>query len=746
MKLFKSILLIAACHAAQASAAIDINADPNLTGAAPLTGILNGQQSDTQNMSGFDNTPPPAPPVVMSRMFGAQLFNGTSADSGATVGFNPDYILNPGDSIQVRLWGAFTFDGALQIDPKGNIFLPNVGPVKVAGVSNSQLNTLVTSKVKEVYQSNVNVYASLLQAQPVKVYVTGFVRNPGLYGGVTSDSLLNYLIKAGGVDPERGSYVDIVVKRGNRVRSNVNLYDFLLNGKLGLSQFADGDTIIVGPRQHTFSVQGDVFNSYDFEFRESSIPVTEALSWARPKPGATHITIMRKQGLQKRSEYYPISSAPGRMLQNGDTLIVSTDRYAGTIQVRVEGAHSGEHAMVLPYGSTMRAVLEKVRPNSMSQMNAVQLYRPSVAQRQKEMLNLSLQKLEEASLSAQSSTKEEASLRMQEAQLISRFVAKARTVVPKGEVILNESNIDSVLLEDGDVINIPEKTSLVMVHGEVLFPNAVSWQKGMTTEDYIEKCGGLTQKSGNARIIVIRQNGAAVNAEDVDSLKPGDEIMVLPKYESKNIEVTRGISTILYQLAVAMAKEVVVGTLNTLYTAENIQDEEFNPAEFNLGEELFSAIDETWQSLKDTFSLSVLMNPIEASKGDGEMGTGAMGVMDQKFGSAAAAYSYLIFVLLYVPCISVMGAIARESSRGWMGFSILWGLNIAYSLATLFYQVASYSQHPTYSLVCILAVILFNIVVIGLLRRARSRVDIELLATRKSVSSCCAASTTGDCH
>ena len=122
------------------------------------------------------------------------------------------------------------------------------------------------------------------------------------------------------------------------------------------------------------------------------------MSWARPKPGATHITIMRKQGLQKRSEYYPISSAPGRMLQNGDTLIVSTDRYAGTIQVRVEGAHSGEHAMVLPYGSTMRAVLEKVRPNSMSQMNAVQLYRPSVAQRQKEMLNLSLQKLEEASL------------------------------------------------------------------------------------------------------------------------------------------------------------------------------------------------------------------------------------------------------------------------------------------------------------------------------------------------------------
>ncbi|UMX55644.1 Fe(2+) transporter permease subunit FeoB [Escherichia coli] len=103
----------------------------------------------------------------------------------------------------------------------------------------------------------------------------------------------------------------------------------------------------------------------------------------------------------------------------------------------------------------------------------------------------------------------------------------------------------------------------------------------------------------------------------------------------------------------AMAKEVVVGTLNTLYTAEDIQNEEFNPQTFSLGEELLAAVDETWQGLKDTFSLSVLANPIEASKGDGEMATGAMGVMGSKFGSAATAYSYLIFVLLYIPCISL---------------------------------------------------------------------------------------------
>ncbi len=195
----------------------------------------------------------------------------------------------------------------------------------------------------------------------------------------------------------------------------------------------------------------------------------------------------------------------------------------------------------------------------------------------------------------------------------------------------------------------------------------------------------------------------------------------------------------------AMAKEVVVGTLNTLYTAEHIQEAPFDPAGFSLTDELGTAAEETWASLRDTFSLSVLANPIEASKGDGEMETGTMGVMSEKFGSASAAYSYLIFVLLYIPCISVMGAISRESSRGWMGFSVLWGLNIAYSLATVFYQAANVSQHPTYSLICIMIVILFNIVVIGGLRRARSRVDVNLLATRKTAASCC-ESPAGDCH
>ncbi|SFM98303.1 ferrous iron transport protein B [Izhakiella capsodis] len=176
----------------------------------------------------------------------------------------------------------------------------------------------------------------------------------------------------------------------------------------------------------------------------------------------------------------------------------------------------------------------------------------------------------------------------------------------------------------------------------------------------------------------------------------------------------------------AMAKEVVVGTLNTLYTAQAIQQEPFDPAAFSLSSELKNAVSQTWESIKGTFSLSVLANPVEASKGDGDMDSGASGTMSKKFGSVHSAYSYLIFVLLYVPCASVMGAITRESGVRWMLFAMGWGLDLAWSLATLYYQTVTFSQHPVSSGWWLLLVIGFNALLITALRwlgQRNSRID-----------------------
>ena len=485
-----------------------------------------------------------------NKMFGSQLFKGAFATSSGST-FNSSYKINPGDNINLRFWGAYQFAGTQTVDPQGNIFIPNIGPVKVSGVSNGQLQSLIESQVRRIYVANVGVYASLEQAQPVKVLVTGFVNQPGNYGGLANDTALAYLDRAGGVDPERGSYVNIQIMRNGKLLQNLDLYEFLVQGKIRPFSFRDGDVIVVGARTHTFNISGEVYNSYDFEFDRPEVTVAQALSVAKLKPGATNVSIMRRQGTEYRSEYYPLAQAQNVYIQDGDVLTVTADRYAGTIQVRVEGAHNGAHAIVLPYGAKLSDVLTQLNPNSLAEVEALQLFRPSVAKRQKEMLDISLNKLEEATFNARSSTQEEANLRVKDAELVKQFLAKARQVKPTGQVVLNPDTFADLILEQGDILRIPERTSVVMVHGEVAFPNGVEFQKNQTAKDYIEKVGGFSQKSNKSKVIVMSQNGKAELVRKGQKIQQGDEILVLPKAQTKSIELTRGITQILYQLAVA---------------------------------------------------------------------------------------------------------------------------------------------------------------------------------------------------
>jgi len=489
-------------------------------------------------------------PAGAQTMFGEQLFQpGPQRSFGAS--FNPDYTLAIGDRVVLRMWGAYAYEAVQLVDPQGNVFLPNVGPVHLSGVRNADLNTVVSSAVQRVYRDNVEVYASLDASQPVRVFVTGFVRAPGQYAGVAAESVLGYLTRAGGVDPERGSYIDVQLLRGGQIRATFNLYDFLLQGRLEPVQLQDGDTIVVAGRHNAVYVTGDVFNPYGFEFPGEQISAEELLRLARPKPGATHVSVVFKHGLRQVGEYYALDQLAGVMLSAGDQISVVSDRSVETILVRVDGAIDSSRVLTLPYGAKLRDALALVKPKPQARMEAVQLFRASVAERQREMLEVSLRVLETSALTARSATNEESSLRAQEAALITRFVERARTVEPKGQVVLaDRSGAMDTLLEDGDVLVIPEQTSVVMVHGEVTLPNAIAYDRHSSVANYVRLAGGPTQRSAYTRILLIRQDGTVIN--DVRAQpQPGDEIIVLPRVGTRNLEVARGITQILYQIAIA---------------------------------------------------------------------------------------------------------------------------------------------------------------------------------------------------
>lgn len=521
-----------------------------LTELPPIRPAAAASQPATLPLALPQGLPPDPATALKPLMFGSQIFTGRFGAEPFS-GFNPDHQIAIGDRLSLRMWGAFTFDAVQPVDAQGNIFIPNVGPIAVHGVRNADLNRLIEAQVKRTFRSNVGVYATLEAAQPVKVYVTGFVRAPGLYGGLSSNSVLYFLDRAGGIDPDRGSYLQVEVLRSGTRRATVNLYSFLLDGKIEPLQLQDGDTIVALPRKHVVQVGGEVLNPYMFEFDRPRVAGSELLAVARPRPGATHLSIVRNIGAQRRSEYHALADAAGVTIQDGDEVTITSDKYPGTILIRIDGAHLGERTLVLPYGARLEDAIARLKPAPQSRVEALQLFRKSVAVRQKELIDASLRSLETYALTARSATSEEAALRGRESQQILEFIERAKTVQPKGQVILAQgTESGSMLLEDGDVIRIPERSHLVQVSGEVLFPNALAYDRRAGVEEYVARAGGYTQGADQAKLIVVRQDGS-VSASRDGELQPGDEIMVLPKIQTKSVEITRGITQIIYQIAVA---------------------------------------------------------------------------------------------------------------------------------------------------------------------------------------------------
>lgn len=502
-----------------------------------------------------------------SEVFGANLFTGAFARQGATL-FNPDYAVAVGDKIHIRLWGAFEFDAPLTVDPQGNIFLPHAGPIQVLGVRNQDLQRLVEAAVTSVFRSNVFSYASLAAAQPVRIFVGGFVNRPGLYNGTSMDSLLQYLDQAGGIDPERGSFLDVQVKRGAQVRASISLYDFLLQGRIPLIQLADGDVIFVAPRQNTITVTGLAENAKRFEFQDGNLTIAELSRLAKPHAQATHVRVVRNTGTVKNTDYYALAEAGNIQIGNGDEVEFTADKKPGTITVRVEGEHQSPQEYVLPYGAHIGELLQHIQYSARSDKDSLQLFRLSVKERQKLMLQTSLRSLETAALTARSGTSDEARLRKEEADLILQWVERAKKIEPSGQVVIAQAEShNDLLLENGDIIRVPTKDGLVLVSGEVLFPNAIAFDKTLSLDDYVRRAGGYTQNADAARLVVARRDGSFAEASgekgffslrngDV-AIRSGDEILVLPKIDVKSRQIWKDMTQIIYQIAVSA--KVVLG-------------------------------------------------------------------------------------------------------------------------------------------------------------------------------------------
>ncbi|EDN5890033.1 SLBB domain-containing protein [Campylobacter jejuni] len=521
-------------------------------GAVDVSQISTGGNSNTASFAqGLENNISKTIPV-QAPVFGADLFNGNFKNYTQRV-YNPDYKIAVGDQISLKIWGAVEFEQVLVVDSQGNIFIPKVGAVNLLGVKNSALVNVIKAHVNKIYKSNVFVYADMNAYQNVSVFVTGSVNAPGLYQGLSSDSVIQYLDKAGGINLEYGSFRDIQILRNNISIKNIDLYDFLLKGQMDLFPFRSGDVILVGNVQSYAFAGGDVQRPFRFELSKDIKTLADLARVAGAKPIVTN-AVLRSYGDDHKLEVsaYNKTQFSKVLLRTGDEVQFNPEYISQNISITVSGEHSGLKTLVVKKGTTLEDVSRLIMANGQSDMNALQVFRKSVARTQKELINAQLKELETLALTSSSATSQGAAIKAEQAKLILEFIQRAKQVEPKGQIVIdNPTSYKSVILEDGDVVNVPSKNNLVIVQGEVTLPGAFVYSKGENLKYYINLAGGYGERADTSKVLVIRNNGKAEKYRSGVDMKPGDSVLVLPEVQSENLQVFAMLTQILYQIAVA---------------------------------------------------------------------------------------------------------------------------------------------------------------------------------------------------
>lgn len=522
----------------------------------PETAIDDTPRANWNNANYAPPSQPKTKPKAEAKVDGLPPFGGNLFEGGFRAamaqGLNPSYKVKPGDQITLRVWGAVEIDSVLTVDAQGNVFIPGIGPMAVQGQNSQQIDGTLRSAIRAVYPEEVQVYTNLQGVQPVGIYVTGYVKNPGRYAGTPSDSLLYFLDQAGGIDKDLGSYRQVRVVRDGRTVATVDLYNFLLHGEIARPQFRDGDTIVVQERGPAIAVTGDVHREYRYELIGDRLTGAKVSELARLNSGVSHVLLRGTRAQGPVAQYFTLDEFARQQVQSGDELTYSADQRGETIVVQIEGSYYGPSRYALPRDARLGELLDAIAvPKGMTAVESISIRRESVAIQQATALQDSLNRLETAYLGAQSSTNDEAQIRVREAELIQKFVERARQLQPSGRlVVAHDDRISDIRLQDGDLITIPEVSDSILISGEVVVPQAVVFKPGMSAKDYIEGAGGFTQRADEDHILVVRQNGAVVSAKDV-ALRTGDEILVMPEVPTKNLPLATAISQILFQIAVA---------------------------------------------------------------------------------------------------------------------------------------------------------------------------------------------------
>ena len=237
--------------------------------------------------------------------FGLDVFRNTANDPEQLpmdLPVGPDYVVGPGDSLEIDMWGGVSQRLFRVVDRQGRVSLPESGPLLVSGRSLADVQQNVQQVLRSQFR-DVSADVSVSRLRTVRVYVVGEVSQPGAYDISSLSTPLNALFAAGGITP-RGSLRTLKHFRGNQLVEEVDAYDLLLHGmRSDLRRLENGDTLLVPPLGPQVTVDGMVRRPaiYELQGEKSLADILELAGGILPTATLRHIEVQRVEAHEKRT-------------------------------------------------------------------------------------------------------------------------------------------------------------------------------------------------------------------------------------------------------------------------------------------------------------------------------------------------------------------------------------------------------------------------------------------------------------
>ncbi len=420
------------------------------------------------------------PQKKSSKVFGRDIFNNKSLtfEPNMNIATPQNYRLGPGDAVIIDIYGASQKTIQDTVSPDGTVTIEGYGPVSISGLTVSQANARLRGTVGSRYSSS-KIRLTVGQTKTIMVNVMGEVKAPGTYTLSAFATVFHALYMAGGIN-DLGTLRNIKVYRNNRLVTVVDIYDYILNGKLtGNVRLADNDVIVVGPYDCLVNITGKVKRPMFYEMKKNE-SINSLLKYAGSFTGDAYkksVRVNRKTGREYSVYNVEEFDFASFRIADGDSVTVEPilNRYANTVEVR-------------------GAVFRPGMYNLGEQVNSVRSL------------------IEHAEGLTEDAFKARAVMHRMKTDRSLEVVSVDVEGIMSGKVA-------DIPLKENDVLFIPTRQDkmnerTITIRGEVLFPGTYKYADNETIEDFVLQAGGLTDKASVVNVNVSRR------VSDAKALRP----------------------------------------------------------------------------------------------------------------------------------------------------------------------------------------------------------------------------------